>query len=132
VKPNVAKYFVLLSLLGVALIGLYYLNLSNRHKAIVKTKLNMMLGLVDNEWHIVQDPNSTSYITPTFVIDNIYKSMEGPKMMRSFQLDHKRIHLVWLTSFKTTALSTNELDVLSNDYICHTNIDYYDGERFSK
>jgi hypothetical protein len=92
----------------------------------------MMLGLVDNEWSVVHSPNNTAYITPTFVIDNVYKSMEGPKMMRSFQLDHKRNHLVWLTSFKTTALSTNELDVLSNDYICHTNIDYYDGERFSK
>jgi len=132
VKANVAKYLVFLGLIAITAGGLYYLNLSNRHKAIVKTKLNHMLGLVDNQWNVTSGENSTSFITPTFVVDNIYKSMEGPKAMRSFQIDYTRNDLVWLTSFKTTALSTNENDVLSNDYICHTNVDYYDGEHFGK
>lgn len=131
-KAKVAKYLVLLGLLVIAFGGLYYLNLPNRHKAIIKTKINHMLGLVDNQWNVITSKNSTSFISPTFIVDNIYKSMEGPKAMRSFQLDYTKNNLVWLTYFKTTALSTNENDILSNDYICHTNVDYYDGEHFGK
>ncbi|MEM1002631.1 MAG: hypothetical protein AAGH46_08280 [Bacteroidota bacterium] len=129
---KITKYSVFLGLIAVITGGLYYLNLSNRHKAIVKTRLNHVLGLVDNDWNVIYNNQKTSYVTPTFVIDNIYKSMEGPKAMRSFQIDYRRNDLVWLTSFKTVALSTNERDVLSNDYICHTNVDYYDGEHFGK
>ncbi len=131
-KSKVIKYLVFLGLVGVVIAGLYYLNLSNRHKAIVKTQLLHSLGLVDNEWNVVMTDTSTSFITPTFVVDNIYKSMEGPKAMSSFQLNPNKSELVWLTSFETIALSTSEKDTLSNDYICHSNVDYYDGEHFSK
>ena len=131
-KSKVIKYLVFLGLVGAVIAGLYYLNLSNRHKAIVKTQLLHRLGLVDNEWNVAMTDTSTSFITPTFVVDNIYKSMEGPKAMRSFQLNPNKSELVWLTSFETIALSTSEKDTLSNDYICHSNVDYYDGEHFSK
>ena len=131
-KTNVLKYSVLLLLLVICIGGIYYLNLSNRHKAIVKTQINHKLGLVDNSWNIQTTDGQISLITPTLVIDHIYKSMEGPKVMRSFQLDYTKSDLVWLTSFETKAVSTNEVDLLSNDYICHTNIDFYDGEHYSR
>ena len=123
---------MLFLLICISIGGLYYLNLSNRHKALIKTRLNHSLGLVDNQWNIINKKNSTSYITPTFVIDNIYKSMEGPRTYNNFQLDYSRDNLVWITSFKTQVVSTNENDTLSNDYVCHTNIDYYDGEHYSR
>src|SRR5690606_20150210 len=69
--------------------------------------------------------------TPTLVIDNIYRSMEGPKAMTSFQIDPSRSDLVWLTSFETKAVNTNEIDPMSNDYVCHTNVDFYDGEHYA-
>ncbi|MDX1701043.1 MAG: hypothetical protein R3250_10515, partial [Melioribacteraceae bacterium] len=102
------------------------------HKAIVKTQLLHRLGLVDNTWHIKTGDSFTSYTTPTFVVDNIYKSMEGPKATQAFQLNPNKNELVWLTSFETIALSIDENDTLPNDYICHSNVDYYDGEHFSK
>ncbi|OUR92389.1 hypothetical protein A9Q87_07890 [Flavobacteriales bacterium 34_180_T64] len=131
-KSNVLKYSILLMLLGVCIVGIYYLNLSNRHKAIVKTQINHKLGIVDNTWNIQSSDDQISLISPTLVIDNIYKSMEGPKVMRSFQLDYTKNDLVWMTSFETKAISTNEVDVLSNDYVCHTNVDFYDGEHYSR
>ena len=112
--------------------GIYYLKLPNRHKAIIKTKLYHGFGIVDERWNIVTSDTAIRLVTPTLVIDNIYKSMEGPKVMRSFRLDDTRSDLVWMTSFETKALSTNEVDQLSNDYICHTNIDFYDGEHYGK
>ncbi len=131
-KSKIVKYLVFLGLVGFVIAGLYYLNLNNRHKAIVKTQLLHRLGLVDNDWNVVMTDTSTSFITPTFVVDNIYKSMEGPKSMSAFQLNPNKSELVWLSSFKTIALSTNERDTLSNDYICHSNVNYYDGEHFGK
>ena len=131
-KAKVGKYLLVLATVGFIAGGLYYLNLSNRHKAIVKTTLLHKLGLVDNQWHVSYTDSSTIFVTPTMVIDNIYKSMEGPKAMRAFQLNPEKSELLWINSFKTTAISTNENDVLSNDYICHSNVDYYDGEHFGK
>ncbi|NNK88494.1 MAG: hypothetical protein HKO90_09440 [Flavobacteriaceae bacterium] len=131
-KANVLKYSVLLVLAVIMLGGLYYLNLPNRHKAIIKTKLRHGLGLVDNSWNVVYEDSQTAFITPTLVIDGIYKSMEGPKVMRAFQLDPSRADLVFITGFTTEALSPTEVDNLSDDYICHTNVDYYDGEHYSR
>lgn len=131
-KSKILKYIVLLIVLLTIVGGIYYLNLPNRHKAIVKTKLYHGLGIVDDSWNIQLTDSSISLITSTLVIDNIYKSMEGPKVVRSFQIDNTKSELVWITSFKTKALSTNEVDQLSNDYICHTNIDLYEGEHYSR
>jgi hypothetical protein len=130
-KSKVLKYSVLLMLLAVTTGGIYYLKLPNRHKAIIKTQIFQKLGLVDNTWNFQTKNNTISLITPTMVIDQVYKSMEGPKMMRSFQLDKTKNDLVWITSFETQAVSTNEIDQLSNDYVCHTNIDFYDDEHYS-
>ncbi|WP_296383202.1 hypothetical protein [Winogradskyella sp.] len=131
-KSKVLKYSVLLILVAISIGGIYYLNLSSRHKAIIKTRINHTLGLVDNTWNIKIENNSVSLITPTLVVDQVYKSMEGPKVMRSFQINPKNDDLVWITSFETKAISTNEVDRLSNDYVCHTNIDFYDGEHYSR
>lgn len=131
-KSKILKYIVLFIVLLTIVGGIYYLKLPNRHKAIVKTKLYHGLGIVDESWNIQPNDSSIRLITPTLVLDNIYKSMEGPKVMRSFQLDNTKSELVWLTSFETKALSTNEVDQLSNDYICHTNIDLFEGEHYSR
>lgn len=112
--------------------GIYYLKLPNRHKAIIKTHVYHKLGLVDDTWNMKSTDSSISMFSPTLVIDNIYKSMEGPKAVTSFQLDYTKENLVWITSFETKAVSTNEIDQLSNDYVCHTNIDFYDGEHYSR
>lgn len=112
--------------------GIYYLKLPNRHKAIIKTQVYHKLGLVDDTWNVINTDSTISLFSPTMVIDNIYKSMEGPKVQRSFQIDNSKNDLVWITSFETQALSTNEIDQLSNDYVCHTNIDFYDGEHYSR
>lgn len=131
-KSKVLKYSVLLLLVAISVGGIYYLNLSSRHKAIIKTRINHTLGFVDNTWNIKTDNNKIALITPTFVVDQIYKSMEGPKVTRSFQIDYTKDDLVWITAFNTQAISTNEIDVLSNDYVCHTNIDFYDGEHYAR
>jgi len=131
-RSKILKYSVFLFIILLIIGGIYYLKLPNRHKAIVKTQVYHKLGLVDDSWNIKTTDSTISLFSPTLVIDNIYKSMEGPKAMTSFQIDYTRNDLVWLTSFETKAVSTNEIDQLSNDYVCHTNIDFYDGEHYAR
>lgn len=131
-KTKLKKYLILFLTLGIIAIGLYYLNLPNRHRAIIKTTLLHKLKLVDNTWNIGYTDSSTTFISPTFVVDNIYKSMEGPQALGTFQIDPNKSELVWLNSFKISAIRINELDSLPKDYICHSNLDYYDGEHYGK
>ncbi|MGJ8593890.1 MAG: hypothetical protein ACSHXF_15180 [Aquaticitalea sp.] len=131
-KSKILKYSVFLLIIAMIVGGIYYLKLPNRHKAIIKTSLYHKLGFVDDSWNIKTTDSTISLFSPTFVIDNIYTSMEGPKAVTFFQIDYTKEDLVWITSFETKAMSTNEVDQLSNDYVCHTNIDFYDGEHYSR
>ena len=60
--------------------------LSNRHQAIVKTKTLHALGILDKNWKIKANERHYKMVSPTFLIDGIYKSMEGPKSSRYIQL----------------------------------------------
>jgi len=82
------KLLSIIFILGILTVFWYYSTLSNRHKAIIKTQVYHRLGLVDNSWNVHLKDTSISLITPTLIIDNIYRSMEGPKVTRSFQIQH--------------------------------------------
>jgi len=102
-----------------------YLLLSPRHKAIVKTKLLHTFGIIDKNWEINGKSNNYQMTSPTFLLDGIYKSMEGPKSSRYIQLNQND-SLLWITKFKVEAIEDETKAKISNDYICHTNIDLND------
>ncbi len=113
--------FILSSLFGIITYNL----LSNRHKAIIKTTLVHKLGLVDNNWLVETDSKEYKMLSPTFIIDAIYKSMEGPKSSRYIQLSQND-EMLWITGFDVKALDAKTNEVISNDYICHMNVDLND------
>ncbi len=116
-----------------SIIGLiYYFNLSNRHKAIVKTRLLHFFHIIDSDWSTKLTPLSIEIESPSFLIDGIYKSMEGPKAVHYFQADKVRNDLLWMTGFQVTALSQKSKDKISNDFICHTNINYIEQEHHDR
>ncbi|ESU29265.1 hypothetical protein FLJC2902T_06610 [Flavobacterium limnosediminis JC2902] len=108
--------------MGIIAFGIWYLQLTNRHKAIVKTFLLHKTGIVDNDWRINNDQKEYKMLSPTFIIDGIYKSMEGPKASRYIQLNQSD-SIVWITGFKVKAVDAKTNATLSNDYICHMNVD---------
>lgn len=124
-KSKIYKFLGVFTLLVIVGGGIYYSQLSNRHKAIVKTYVLQKTGIIDNDW-IVQN-NSTVYkmISPDFYIDGIYKSMEGPKATNYVQLTTDST-IVWITSFEVKALDSKTKKLISNDFICHTNVDFND------
>lgn len=117
-------------LLAVLCCGIWYSNLSNRHKAIVKTEFLHRTGLLDNQWKTSDSARIYAMNSPTFLIDGVYKSMEGPKASGLVQLQTAP-ELVFLTGFEVSAFEAKSGKPLPNDYICHTNIDINDTRYYS-
>lgn len=111
---------------------IYFKSLKTRHQELIKSKVYYTLGLVDSEWKTDLTENSVTFTSPTFVISNIYKSMEGPKSDQYVVIDGSKEELLWLTSFKTNAVSSDELRKMSNDFVCHTNFEYRDAEHYNR
>ncbi len=107
-----------------------YSQLTNRHKAIVKTYLLYTTGIIDNQWVIQNKSYHYQMISPDFYIDGIYKSMEGPKSSNFIQLSQDST-LLWITGFHVKALDSRTKKTISNDFVCHTNIDFNDVKYYS-
>ena len=123
----------LLILFSFATIGLiYYFNLSNRHKAIVKTRALHALNIIDSNWDKTVTENELKLESPSLLIDGIYKSMEGPKATQFFYLDYSKQDLMWMTGFEVKAKGAKNDTSISNDFICHMNIDYIEQEHHGR
>lgn len=129
-RSNIYKYLLFTLVLSISTGFIVYNQLSNRHKAIVKTFLFHQTGILNSDWHILNHKSSYQMHSPTFLIDGIYKSMEGPKASRYIQLNQKN-ETFWITGFEVKAFDSNSNQALSNDFICHMNVDINDQVYFS-
>ncbi len=129
-RSKIYKILGVLFVAGTIACGIWYTQLPNRHKAIIKTMFLYKTGLVDNQWVIDTTHFKYQMISPAFYIDGIYKSMEGPKSSNYIQLSQDST-LLWITSFHVKALDSKSKHPISNDFICHTNIDFNDVKYFS-
>jgi len=111
---------------------IYFFNLKTRHQEIIKSKFLYGLNIVDSEWDKELYENKVVFTTPTFVISNLYKSMEGPKSDQYLAIDNSTEELLWLTSFKTAAFLSDESTRMPNDFVCHTNFEYRDAEHYNR
>ena len=94
-----SKFFKIsgIVLLAILLTGaVWYWQLPNRHKAIIKTTAFHKLHIIDADWNIDNAPNSYKMISPSFLIDGIYKSMEGPKAAQLAQADRMLVEAIEL------------------------------------
>lgn len=110
--------FIFSSLFGIFVYSL----LNNRHKAIVKTFLLHNLHIVDNNWNFENDSHTFKMLTPTFLIDGIYKSMEGPKSTRLIQLNSSD-DIFFITGYTIIAVDADTNKEISREFICHMNVD---------
>lgn len=128
-KSNIYKYIAFSSILSLLFGSIIYLQLSNRHKAIVKTQFLHFTGILDSDWSVSNHSNLYQMESPTFLIDGIYKSMEGPKASRYIQLNQKK-ELLWITGFEVKAFDAETEKEISKDFICHMNVDINDAVYF--
>jgi len=111
---------------------IYFFNLKTRDQELIKSKFLYGLNIVDSEWDKELYENKVVFTTPTFVISNIYESMEGPKSDQYIAIDNSTEELLWLTSFKTEAFLSDESTRIPNDFVCHTNFEYRDAEHYNR
>ena len=111
---------------------IYFFNLKTQHQELIKSKFLYGLNIVDSEWDKELYENKVVFTTPTFVISNIYESMEGPKSDQYLAIDNSTEELLWLTSFKTEAFLSDESTRIPNDFVCHTNFEYRDAEHYNR
>jgi hypothetical protein len=129
-KPKIYKFLRVSALLFSIGVIVYYFQLSNRHKAIVKTFVLQKTGFLNADWMVKNATKSYQMQSPTFLIDGIYKSMEGPKASRYIQLDSTQ-KLLWMTGFEVKAFDNQTNIQVSNDFICHMNVDINDQNYYS-
>lgn len=129
-KSKIYKFLAVIILLAIIGGAIGYVLLPNRHKAIVKTAFLLKTGLIDNQWVVDNETQQYKMISPAFLIDGIYKSMEGPKASNYVQLSQDPT-LLWITGFHVKALDSGTKKPVSNDFICHTNVDFNDVNYFS-
>ena len=129
-KTKIYKILSLLLLLSIVGGLIWYAQLSNRHKAIVKTTLLHKTGLIDNDWQVENSTKEYKMLSPTFIVDDIYKSMEGPKASNYVMLSQDST-LLWITGFKVIAQDAKTGEKMSNDFICHMNVDMNDSKYYS-
>ncbi|WP_284651373.1 hypothetical protein [Flavobacterium terrisoli] len=129
-KSKIYKISGVLILLGILAGAIWYWQLPNRHKAIVKSFVFEKLGIVEKDWKVANQSETYKMISPEFYIDGIYKSMEGPKSSNYVQLSQDST-VLWLTGFEVKALDNKTLAPVSKDFICHTNVDFNDVKYYS-
>ncbi len=129
-RTKIYKILTFLVLLAIVGGGIWYTQLSTRHKAIVKTTLLHKTGLVDNDWQVENHSKEHKMLSPTFIVDDIYKSMEGPKASSYVMLSQDST-LLWITGFKVVAQDAKTGKKMSNDFICHMNVDINDSKYYS-
>jgi len=129
-KTKIYKILALLVVFAIIGGGIWYAQLSTRHKAIVKTTLFHKIGLVDNDWQVENSSKEYKMLSPTFIVDDIYKSMEGPKASNYVMLSQDST-LLWITGFKVTAQDAKTGEKMSNDFICHMNVDMNDSKYYA-
>lgn len=122
---NISKYLLFTFILSSAFGTTTYFLLSIRHQAIIKTEVLHRLGFLDNNWKITNEKQHYKMLSPTFLIDGIYKSMEGPKSSRYIQLSTNDA-LLWITGFDVKAIDDVTNKEISKDFICHMNVDLND------
>lgn len=123
------KVFAAIFLLGCIAAVVWYLQLSNRHKAIVKTTLLHTFRIIDHDWEVEQQETALLLESPDLLVDNIYQSMDGPQAVINLNLNEGGTKVQWITGFKAEVFREGT-QTHNNDFLCHTNIDYYDAVHY--
>lgn len=119
----------ILILTGIIAGSIWYAQLSNRHKAIVKTELLHTFRIIDHDWEVSEENNSVKLESPDLLVDNIYQSMDGPQAIINLELNKDTTAIKWITGFRAEVFREGTAKH-NNDFLCHTNIDFFNAVHY--
>jgi len=128
-KLNKKKATLILLAIGSVAFAIWYAQLSNRHKAIVKTKILHTFHIIDPSWDIQKKDQELALESPDLLVDNLYQSMDGPQAVLNLNLNEGGTKVTWITGFKAEVFKEGT-QTHNNDFLCHTNIDFYDAVHY--
>jgi hypothetical protein len=66
----------------------------------------------------------TEYLSPVFLIDRIFKSMQGPAVSKpAVLLDSPNPELIWITAFRAIMMEPDGVTPAQPEFMCHVNMD---------
>ncbi|MDC3336436.1 hypothetical protein OAW23_01060 [Flavobacteriales bacterium] len=92
-----------------------------------KTWLKYAIGN-QNGWNIIKTSNGSinriALTSPKFLVDTLYPSMTGPTATHYFNLEQPfGAKINWLVGYSTCVINSAG-EILSDDFLCHNNLDY--------
>jgi len=129
-KWNRKKLIGTVFIIGCVAFGVWYWQLSNRHKAIVKTKVLHTFRIIDPSWEVVEGEDQIVLESPDLLVDNIYQSMDGPQAVINLNLNEGGKKVTWITGFKAEVFREGTQQH-NNDFLCHTNLDFSDALHYN-
>jgi len=87
-----------------------------------------VLYAADNSPHVIRHPSGLRTLrlySPTYKIDRLYKSMEGPMESQNVNLNAGgNPVLLWVVGYRTAIVDSDTHSPLSSEYMCHNNLDF--------
>jgi hypothetical protein len=70
------------------------------------------------------DQRSAEFLSKTFSVDRIYRSMEGPSEIRNIVLsESEEPELLWITAIRSEIVAADGRTPMSDEFMCHVNMD---------
>ena len=76
---------------------------------------------------------SKKVVSQPYHIDGYYASMRGPYGFNDVSLwDGDSIELLWIVGYKTTVVSAESAEEMSQEFMCHANLDFEASEYYDR
>ena len=73
---------------------------------------------------IAADKETTQFLSKTFEVDRIYRSMDGPYETKNIVLlESDEPELLWIKSIRSEMVSADGSTPMSGEFMCHVNMD---------
>jgi hypothetical protein len=101
-----------------------------RQRTVTRILVVLLAGLVcragtaDDKAAPESGIQSKQFLSAVHFIDAKFKSMQGPfTSQRVFLVDAESRELLWMTGFETTMVDQSGTDPISQEFLCHSNLD---------
>jgi len=100
-----------------------------KYRILLIVMLGLLAGLTYFKKYHVNDLDKlvqrTIFYSQPYRVDKIYKSMKGPASTKTISLGEGDAHeLIWITGMWAEMVDATSLKSASQDFMCHTNLDF--------